>query len=276
MNTALPRLRGARPSPAHPASPRADWAWAGMGALLGLLLVATLAAPARWLAVGLARATQDRVALTDTQGSLWNGSGRLVLTGGAGSQDRLALPGRVQWRLRPALDGARLSLSADCCTPAGPLQLHAEPRWGGARLTVANGRTQWPAALLAGLGTPFNTIRPEGELTLDTQNLAAEWLGGRARMQGQAELTLRELSSRLSTVRPLGSYRVLLRGGEQPSLALSTLDGVLRLDGSGQWVGTRLRFTGEARAAPGHEAQLANLLNLLGRRQGDRAILSQG
>ena len=56
----------------------------------------------------------------------------------------------------------------------------------------------------------------------------------------------------------------------------SEKDGVLRLDGSGQWVGSRLRFNGEARAAPGHEAQLANLLNLLGRRQGDRAILSQG
>ena len=54
------------------------------------------------------------------------------------------------------------------------------------------------------------------------------------------------------------------------------LEGRLQLSGSGHWVGTRLRFQGEARAAPGLQAQLANLLNILGRREGDRAILSFG
>ena len=74
----------------------------------------------------------------------------------------------------------------------------------------------------------------------------------------------------------MGSYRLALTGGDAVGLDLSTLEGSLRLSGSGQWVGSRLRFSGEASAAPGMEAQLANLLNLLGRRQGDRAIISLG
>ena len=268
-----------RPANAAPAS-RAPWRWALGGALLGLGLVGVLAAPARWLAAGVAQATGGMVLLTEPQGSLWTGSARLLLTGGAGSQDRAALPGRVQWRLRPALGALRLDLTADCCTPGAPLAARVSPLWGGARVALADSPAQapsrWPAALLAGLGTPFNTIQPQGELALATQGLAAEWRAGRASLQGSAELTLRNLSSRLSTLQPLGSYRVQLRGGDAVALELSTLEGPLRLSGSGQWVGARLRFSGEATAAPEQQAQLANLLNLLGRRQGDRALMNFG
>ena len=259
-----------------PPASRAPWGWALTGALLGLLLVGVLAAPARWLSAGVARATGDMVQLAEPQGSLWNGSARLLLTGGAGSQDRAALPGRVQWRLRPALGGLNLAMTADCCTPTGPLALRVSPRWGGARVAVLDGQTQWPAALLVGLGTPFNTLQPQGELALATQNLAAEWRAGRPSLTGGAELTLRHVSSRLSTLQPLGSYRVQLQGGDAPAFTLSTLEGPLQLSGNGQWVGARLRFSGEATAAPEQQAQLANLLNLLGRRQGDRAIMSFG
>ena len=74
----------------------------------------------------------------------------------------------------------------------------------------------------------------------------------------------------------MGSYQLVLQGGPDIGVTLSTLEGRLQLSGSGHWVGTRLRFQGEARAAPGLQAQLANLLNILGRREGDRAVLSIG
>jgi general secretion pathway protein N len=41
-------------------------------------------------------------------------------------------------------------------------------------------------------------------------------------------------------------------------------------------VGQRLRFSGEASAAPERAAALDNLLNILGRRDGARALLSLG
>jgi general secretion pathway protein N len=57
---------------------------------------------------------------------------------------------------------------------------------------------------------------------------------------------------------------------------LSTLAGELLLSGSGQWTGSQWRFRGEARAAPGAEGELDNLLNFLGRRQGALSAISIG
>ena len=254
----------------------APWGWAWAGAALGLVLVLVLTAPARWLTQAVTRASAGAVQLTDPSGSLWNGSARLVLTGGAGSQDITALPGRLQWRLRPDWRGVHIAVTADCCTPSGPIGLAASPLWGGARIAVADGQSQWPAAVLAGLGTPWNTMQPQGELALATRGLQVETVSGRMTLEGAADISLRHLSSRLSTVQPLGSYQVHIQGGDAVSMRLSTLEGALQLSGDGQWVGSRLRFKGEATAAPGLEAQLANLLNIIGRRQGERAIISIG
>lgn len=254
--------------------PATAWRWAALGAVLGLLLTVAVAAPARWLAAAVAQASGGHLQLLEPTGRVWAGSARLALAGGADSRDRAALPGQLHWRLSPMLTGVQARLALDCCTTPEGLLLRASPRWGGVHLQVADGASHGPAAVLAGLGTPFNTIAPEGELNLVTQGLAATWLAGRLQLEGSATLTARALSSRLSTLRPMGSYQLVLRGGSDVGLTLSTLEGGLRLSGSGHWVGTRLQFQGEASAAPGLQGQLASLLNILGRRQGDRAILS--
>ena len=59
-------------------------------------------------------------------------------------------------------------------------------------------------------------------------------------------------------------------------LKLSTDSGALQLVGQGQWLGAGLRFQGQASAAPGSEAVLSNLLNIIGRRQGALSIISIG
>ena len=43
-----------------------------------------------------------------------------------------------------------------------------------------------------------------------------------------------------------------------------------------KWVGGRLRFRGEASAAPEREAALVNLLNIIGRRSGARSLIAIG
>lgn len=250
-------------------------AWGWCGALVGALLALILFAPARWLASAVQDNTGQRIVLAEPRGTVWQGSARLLLTGGAGSQDRAALPGRVQWTLHPGLSGLRLSLLAQCCT-AEALQLHATPLPGGLRLVLADAQSQWPASLLAGLGTPWNTLQPSGQLRLQSQGLSAQWNAGRLQVAGSAVLEARDVSSRLSTLRPMGSYRLTLRGGSTVGLTLETLEGSLQLTGSGQWVGSRLRFSGEARAAPEREAALANFLNIIGRRNGARSIITLG
>lgn len=262
-----------RPVPQLPTNPPWRWAWAG--AALGLGLALLLYAPARWLAAGLAQASQGQVQLADARGTVWNGSAQLVLAGGAGSRDSTALPERLSWRIRPAGLGLSARLLAECCM-AQPLQLQASPHWGGARIRLADSQSHWPAPLLAGLGAPWNTLQPEGQLTLSTQALVADWNAGRLVLAGQARLEAIDMASRLSTLKPMGSYRLTLSGGNPTTLQLETLGGSLQLTGQGQWVGARLRFEGVATAAPDRVDALSNLLNILGRRDGARAIIKVG
>lgn len=258
------------------ASRHAPWSWAVAGLLTGLVTTTLVFAPASWLARAIHFASGQQVLLAGAQGSLWQGSSQLVLTGGQGSGQAVALPGHVHWRIRPSWVGLHLSVKADCCTPQ-PLQLHLlalGPK--AARLVLENSQSQWPAGLLAGLGTPWNTVQPQGQLLASSQGVTLEWAQGRLTLSGQVQIDAMQVSSRLSTLSPMGSYRITLLGGTEPSLQLVTLDGSFQLSGQGQWIGQRLRFKGVATAAPERVEALSNLLNLVGRRDGARSIITVG
>ncbi|MES3003020.1 MAG: type II secretion system protein N [Pseudomonadota bacterium] len=257
------------------AAPRGSWAWAAIGIGAGLLFALIVFAPARWLAGPVARATEGRVVLADPRGTVWRGSAQLMLAGGEGSTDAIALPSRVDWRLGLRWNGVAAEIRAACCT-VQPVTMRLRPRWGGMHLTVGNLQASVPAALLAGLGTPWNTLQMDGDLRLSSEGLSVEWVQGRLAIAGRAELTAQRMSSRLSTLRPMGSYRITVLGGPTPTLQLATLEGALQLAGNGQWVGSRLRFSGTASAAPESEAALSNLLNIIGRRSGPRSIITIG
>lgn len=261
--------------------------WAGLGAVAGCLAALVAFAPAAWLGALLSDATGERLLLADARGTVWDGSAVLLLTGGPGSRDASALPGRLQWRL--GLDGAALVLRArQACCLNGELAVRVVPGLGRLRLELpaapaAIGR--WPASWLVGLGTPWNTLQPSGALTVaSAAGLSLEQVQGRWRFSGGAQFELVDMASRLSTLDALGSYRLTLQGNaagsEATTLTLATLGGALLLSGQGQMLGggagSRLRFTGEASAAPGSEAALANLLNIIGRRRGPVSVISIG
>jgi general secretion pathway protein N len=255
-------------------------AWgAGLGALVGLLAFV----PAGWIAKAVSSASDGRVLLTDARGTLWRGSALPVLTGGVGSRDAAALPDRLEWRLGVSGLTPELRLRQACCL-RGEVRALVSPGWGrvAVRLLPDQGTTigQWPAALLAGLGTPWNTMQMGGTLRLTSPGLALESVQGRMRFSGDASLDIAHASSRVSTLDTLGSYRLTVRGdaaGAAPaSLNLLTVEGALRLSGSGEWGAAGLRFRGEAQAAEGNESALNNLLNIIGRRQGARSVISIG
>ena len=251
------------------------WRWALAGVLLGVTLSTVFFAPARWLSALVQQASRGQVLLVETRGTVWTGSARVTLTGGVDSRETATLPGRLAWVFAPALGGANLQLNADCCMQQAWV-MQVQPRWNGVQVRLADAQSQWPASLLAGLGTPWNTLQPQGDLHLSTQGLTLAWAAGRLLMTGAAQLDAMNLSSHLSTLRPMGSYRFSLKGGTPITLALTTLQGSLQMSGSGQWVGGQLRFNGEASAAPQHQAALSNLLNIIGRRNGARSIIKVG
>lgn len=263
-------------------SPRWPSRLAWLGALIGLLAALLVFAPARWLAQTINSATNDQLQLVNARGTVWRGQADLMFTGGQGSQTRTTLPQGIQWRLSPTLvsgmPAMALQLNAPCCT-AQPVALTARPSLGGAELRLAAFSSRWPAELLTGLGTPWNTLRMEGLISLQTDGLTLRWDSGRGSLQGALAVEAQDLVSRLSTLRPLGSYRMDVRAeadGNTTTLALRTLSGRLQLQGQGQWVGGRLRFQGVAEAEPDSEAALNNLLNIIGRRQGPRSLLNIG
>lgn len=257
--------------------------WSVAGALVGMLAALVIFAPASWLARALASASNDHLLIVDTRGSIWNGSGVLVLTGGSGSRDASALPGRLHWRMNVKGLGLQLAARQDCCIN-GELLLGIKPGFGRLEISVDN-RSDWlarlPAGLLAGLGTPWNTLQLGGSLRLSARDLRLESVQGRWRQFGELQLDLLNLSSRVSTVAPLGSYRFTVTADTAnpgvSTLHLSTLEGALQLSGVGTLnSGGKSRFTGEAGAAPGREEALNNLLNIIGRRQGARSVLTIG
>jgi general secretion pathway protein N len=267
--------------------------WGVAGAIIGTLIALACFAPATWLADGISAATRQRLMLVDARGSIWSGSAVVVLTGGPGSRDAAALPGRLAWTAQPRGLALEAMLSQDCCLH-GQVAVRWAPGFSGYTATLkppADWVGQWPSAWLTGLGTPWNTLRLGGSVRLLSPGLTIESAQGRLRLAGGLDLELMHASSRLSTLETLGSYRLSIqgeplnaqhdgaRGGASAGTAqitLSTLEGSLLLSGNGSWGLAGLRFQGEASAVDPNDASLGNLLNIIGRRDGARSVISIG
>lgn len=227
----------------------------GIAALVAAALTVVALAPAAW--IGDWVEANSRFRLLDARGTVWNGSALVGLSDG---RQTMLLPGRLSWQLKLAAASIELSHPA----LAAPVSL--TPRIGS--LAVKAGRAEVPAAALSAIGAPFNTVRPGGQLV-------ATWTDAIVRTEGftgRLEVEWRDAQSALSTVVPLGTYRLRLTG-ETGRLELETVRGPLLLQGSGTLKGRRVSFKGLASAEPEARPALAGLLGVLGPRMGDNALL---
>lgn len=254
--------------------------WAVAGSVLGALVGLVAFAPASWLAAGVASATGERLLLAEARGTVWHGSAVAVLTGGPGSRDASALPGRLEWDIGVAGLALGVKLRHACCVDGQPV-VRVQPGPGGLAVVLPpaqGGLGHWPTSWFSGLGAPFNTMDLGGTMRLSTPGLSLERAGSGWRVSGRAEIQLQNVSSRLVPLPALGSYRLTVSPDATGNamLGLVTTDGALKLSGSGSLGEKGLRFRGEASAAPGQEAVLNNLLNIIGRRDGARSVVSIG
>jgi len=257
--------------------------WAFAGVAVGLLAGFVAFLPAAWLASAVTSATNQRVQLADARGTVWSGSAMVVLTGGPDSRDASALPGRIDWTLGWQGLGFELRARQACCLN-GTVVLQMRPGFGRMSTTLLpkpDWIGQWPAAFLGGLGTPWNTLQLGGSVRLSSPGLRIDSVQGRVLVDGRADIDIVRASSRVSTLETLGSYRMTLAGdaaqaGGPSQLTLTTLAGPLQLSGSGSVGQNGVRFRGEARANEGDESALSNLLNIIGRRDGARSVISIG
>ncbi len=245
-------------------------------ALIAATVLVTLLAflPAAWLAQAVESQTGGRLTLGDPQGSLWRGSAFIGAAPGAQGGVTPLLPGRFAWRLSPMVLLGQLDLRLENDEALlQPLSLTGD--WSQWQLSADS--LMLPAAGLAGLGAPLNTIAPSGNMRLVWSALALARVAGGISVDGRTTLEMSDMASRLSNVNPLGSYALAMDWhGQQAQLTLTTLRGALLLSGKGGLEHGRLQFSGQAEAAKGYEDTLGNLLNLLGQRRmiGDKNIIA--
>jgi general secretion pathway protein N len=141
-------------------------------------------------------------------------------------------------------------------------------------LRATPGTLALPPVALDRLGSPWNTIRPTGALTVSWDGVMLR----SGRFDGRVSIELDQAASALTPVRPLGAYRIeVVASGAQAQVRMITLSGPLRLEGTGRWdARSGLQFTAQARAEEPERARLQPLLGLLGRREGERTIIKIG
>ena len=232
---------------------------------LAVLVTVLAFLPASWLGPLVERQTGGRLTLGDAQGTLWKGSAFVGGAPGQGGAVTPLLPGRFAWRLSPLVLFGQVSMTLDN-PQALARQVAIEGSWS--QWQVSSGELLLPAEGLAGLGAPLNTLAPSGSIRLVWNTLDLLRQPNALAVQGRTVLTLSDMGSRMSPVKPLGSYEMAFDWrGNAADLNLRTVRGALLLSGSGMLQNGRLRFSGQAAAAEGYEATLGNMLNLLGQRR---------
>ncbi|MGH8810204.1 MAG: type II secretion system protein N [Noviherbaspirillum sp.] len=247
------------------------WLLAGIASVALTLMIFM---PATWMAMIVEAQTRGRLTLGDAQGTLWRGS---AFIGGAPSgADPVTplLPGRFSWRFSPLVLLGQVDVDLENPEALSqPLKLTGS--WNQLHLSPSS--VLLPAERLAGLGAPLNTIQPSGRMRLSWTPLQLARQGNTMQVNGSMTLQMDDIASRLSPIKPLGAYQLIMDWrGTQAQLALTTIKGPMLLNGSGMLANGRLQFSGKAEAEAGQEDRLANLLNLLGqrRREGDKDVIA--
>jgi general secretion pathway protein N len=238
--------------------------WSGLTAFAVAVTVLVFL-PAAWLGPMVERQTGGRLTLGDAQGTLWRGSAFVGGAPGEGGAVTPLLPGRFSWRLSPliVLGQVNMDLANDQAL-AQPVRISGS--WS--QWQVSAGELLLPAEGLSGLGAPLNTLAPSGKIRLTWNLLDIARQGNAVAVSGRTVLSMTDMGSRMSPVKPLGSYEMAMDWrGQQADMNLRTVRGALQLSGSGALENGRLRFSGQAGAADGYEDTLGNLLNLLGQRR---------
>ncbi len=283
-----------------------------VGAVVVILVVGAVMlvnAPANWLARFLAARTQGRVLLADARGTIWSGNAVLAI-GSRGSDaadadgestrestreatpdrgrdaadaavaqsDRLALPGRVIW----TLEIVRTLAPVLHLTHDGVLLQPVDVRYANGDLDIGAGAAVLPTSMLQLAGPPLNTLRPEGRSELRWKAMRIDAGGA---LVGEGTVRIVDLSLAVSPVKPLGDYRVTWSNNASGLIwTIATEHGPLELQGSGSRVdsprGPRAQMRVTARAAADASsavaAQLKTLLDTIGTRGGNEAVIETG
>ena len=224
--------------------------------------------PASVMSTLFAKQSSCRVTMYQTIGTIWDGSAALGFSepnlAGGGCREPSAITERFSWKSQCSLMQGQCQVDIHFVGLDKPLTIYASPN----QIRAASGEIALPATILEAFGNPWSTLRPRGQLL-------AQWgdLQKGADSAGNIRLNVNNLSSPISSVKPLGSYEIKANLGQSgTSFVIDTTAGPLLLNGKGA-IGAKdisgLHFLGSAHAAPEAQDSLIGLLSLLGKKDGD-------
>lgn len=218
-------------------------------AIYAAMLIATI--PASWASRAVERMSGLKLQLREPTGSLWAGSGRLYAIQRSGPLLEL---GVLRWRTSwSAILAAKLAI--DLTLGNGPSAVQVELSPSGT--TLRGLKLALPGRIVAALSPALEGLGPEGLLRLRSDDLRFDG----SSILGLAELEWRQVQLARAPGLDLGSHLARLRGGGgKVDIELATIDGPLRLSGSGTWTrDAGLALSGAAE----HDAQNSALAAFL-------------
>jgi general secretion pathway protein N len=212
---------------------------------LAYLLTLTATFPAAWVSRALERASAEKLLVRAPEGTLWAGGARVYARERSGPP--LAL-GELRWKTTwRSLFAGKLATELIFGDAGRAIHLELSP-FG---MTLQGLDVVLPARVLTTFVPGLETVGPEGMLRLRSDSLRVEDHS----ILGLAEVEWRQVRLSRAPGLDLGSHVARLRGGgSKVDIDLGTLEGPLRLSGSGTWdLKTGLKGAGSA----GHDAQVS-------------------
>ena len=228
--------------------------YCAVGALAYLVALAAIF-PAAWISRALERASQDRLLVRAPAGTLWNGSARVYARERSGPPLEL---GELRWKAAwSSLFAGKLATDITFGNAARTVHLELSPF----SVSVQGLDVALPARVLSIFVPGLESVGPEGLLRLRSDSLRVE----DDSILGLAEIEWRQVRFSRTPGLDLGSHVARLRGGgSKVDIDLGTVEGPLRLSGSGTWdVRAGLKMTGSAEHSPQPSPDLARFLQAM-------------
>lgn len=219
--------------------------------------------PIRFITPQIEKMSNCKLSLYQTQGTIWKGSSSIGLSesnGESGCKPPLAVTERLYWTSSCQLLASQCQTNISVSHSSQPIRIVY--RLGG--IQIQNNQIQLPANLLESLGSPWNSLHPQGVLDIHWNDLNLS-----KNSNGIVSLKIVNLSSAISKIAPLGSYELKIFLNQPIRANLITLSGPLILNGQGQFTNQALHFEGSASSTPEARNSLTGLLSVIGTKNGD-------
>ena len=225
---------------------------------LAFFITLLVTAPATLLAKIVETASNGQFVLANASGTLWQGSATPAIRQRAGSFFALE---KLHWDIAvlPLFTGKLVSqFRWDNVEQIQPMAVTLS----FSQVELRDVVLPLSAGIMGELTPLLQPIQLSGQMYIRSEKFTLTRQG----MNGNAVAEWSNAGSVLSTVKPLGNYRINLAGlGERLEITLLTTSGVLLLEGTGSFSASQgLRFQGSARASADSKGSIDELLSNFG------------